>query len=133
MAFFRPTVTGHVGCTPWGNIATDLNSYDRNDPIELHQSPYQSYTEYSAVWANQTKPYNWGLIESFNEYSRNVLAHHRQPGQLDIQWLNVFPSTILRRDGHVGFGDCLHYSLPGPTDWWAHLFFSMLLDDANGQ
>jgi hypothetical protein len=131
MAFFRPTVTGHVGCTPLGN-ATDRHSYDWHDPIELHQSPYQSYAEYSEVWASQTKPYNWGLIESYNEYSRNVLAH-RPPDQLDIQWLNVFPNTILRRDGHVGFGDCLHYSLPGPTDWWVHLFFSMLLDNANGQ
>jgi len=48
-----------------------------------------------------------------------------------IHWLNVFPSTVLRRDGHAGFGDCLHYYLPGPIDWWSHLFHSALLDLAN--
>mmetsp|Transcript_956 Transcript_956/g.1355 ORF Transcript_956/g.1355 Transcript_956/m.1355 type:complete len:107 (+) Transcript_956:610-930(+) len=50
--------------------------------------------------------------------------------RFDIHWLNVFPSAVLRRDGHVGFGDCLHYSIPGPTDWWAHFFHSALLDVA---
>ena len=24
--------------------------------------------------------------------------------------------------------DCLHYSLPGPIDWWSHLMFSNLKD-----
>uniref|UniRef100_A0A7S4K9D2 Uncharacterized protein n=1 Tax=Odontella aurita TaxID=265563 RepID=A0A7S4K9D2_9STRA len=45
-----------------------------------------------------------------------------------IHWLNILPSSLLRRDGHIGFGDCLHYYLPGPIDFWSHFFHSALLD-----
>ena len=48
-----------------------------------------------------------------------------------IQWLNIFRSSILRRDGHVGFDDCSHWAHPGPSDWWVHFFYSHLLDLAN--
>ena len=42
-----------------------------------------------------------------------------------IELLDVYPMTVLRRDGHTGGidcadcgrDDCLHYSLPGPIDW----------------
>jgi GDSL/SGNH-like Acyl-Esterase family found in Pmr5 and Cas1p len=131
MAFFRATLPGHVACKPLGE-ARDRESYDWTDPHELHESPYQNYSEYSMAEAIQNKPFNWRLVESFNEYAHNLLTQ-RQPDQLNVQWLNVFPSTILRRDGHVGFGDCLHYSLPGPTDLWVHLFFSMLMDAAKDE
>jgi hypothetical protein len=95
MAFFRATLPGHVACKPLGE-ARDRESYDWTDPHELHESPYQNYSEYSMAEAIQNKPFNWRLVESFNEYAHNLLTQ-RQPDQLNVQWLNVFPSTILRR------------------------------------
>lgn len=137
LAFFRPTMPGHVGCTPLGN-ATTKETYNWTDPVELHVAPYGSYEEYVAATSNQTPPYQWDLFESYNEHSKHLLAQRRRqqttihdPQPLDIRWLNVYNSSILRRDGHVGFGDCMHYSVPGPIDWWVHFFFAMLLDAAN--
>jgi hypothetical protein len=134
MAFFRPTIPGHANCTPsMGNDTTTKETYNWTDPLELHEAPYGSYQEYVAATYNQTKPYQWDLFESFNEHSKHLLAQRRATDhqQLDIRWLNVYNSSVLRRDGHVGFGDCMHYSVPGPTDWWVHFFFAMLQDAAN--
>ena len=56
---------------------------------------------------------------------------------LTIEALDVVPMTVLRRDGHMGDefrpraipeGDCLHYALPGPVDWWNHLLFNNVKD-----
>ena len=63
--------------------------------------------------------------------SNHSISETNNSSSNTIHWLNVFPSTVLRRDGHIGFGDCLHYYLPGPIDWWSHLFHSALLDLAN--
>jgi hypothetical protein len=114
LAFFRPSVPGHVRCSPSGR-----------------QPPYENYDEYSNYTNSQERPFNWHLMESFNAHSKSVFAQrHGRPDHLPIDWLNVFPSTILRRDGHVRHKDCLHYSLPGPPDWWVHFLFTMLLDMA---
>ena len=81
--------------------------------------------------------YNDKLIRTLEE-RRNSLKHnqiHAKP--LMIESLDVLPMTILRRDGHIGDefrpaaipkGDCLHYALPGPVDWWNHLLFNNLND-----
>ena len=67
------------------------------------------------------------VIESYNAYAQENLAN-RTADKAHIQWLNIFNSSVLRRDGHIGFGDCGHYYMPGPVDWWVHFFFSALLD-----
>lgn len=142
LAFFRPTLPGHLHCRPRGND-TEKEVYNWTDPVDLQQPPYRDYDEYlqttqeiikTARKQNETlNAFNWLEIESFNDYSKDVLRHNRSNDKdedrfLPIHWLNVFNSTILRRDGHVGFNDCLHYSVPGPTDWWVHFFHSMLWD-----
>jgi GDSL/SGNH-like Acyl-Esterase family found in Pmr5 and Cas1p len=47
---------------------------------------------------------------------------------LDVTFLRIEKSTLMRSDGHrvVGHGgseDCLHYCEPGPTDSWVKLFY----------
>ena len=79
-----------------------------------------------------------GTVEAFNEYSRSVFSrrnHHNQTtgNLLQVHWLNIYNSTVLRKDGHVAFGDCLHYLQPGPYSNWVHLFYSGLLDLARMQ
>ena len=71
-----------------------------------------------------------GTVEAFNEYSRSVFGRRKEQADnlLHVHWLNVYNSTVLRKDGHVGFGDCLHYLQPGPYSNWVHLFYSGLLD-----
>jgi len=67
------------------------------------------------------------LLSSQKDFSKKTL----------IEVLDIMPMTILRRDGHISDefrpatvpdGDCLHYALPGPIDWWNHLLFSNLKD-----
>lgn len=124
MMFFRPTIPGHLGCQPVGN-KTD---YEIHGYSNVSETPYEDYAAYNETTQrllaiNATDPHNWMEIETYNDYSRHQLQNW------SIHWLNVFPSSVLRRDGHVGYGnDCLHYALPGPTDWWVHFFHSMLWD-----
>lgn len=66
-----------------------------------------------------------------------IAQRNREPSDLAVHVLDVVPMTILRPDGHVSGpercddcpdNDCLHYILPGPTDYWNHLLFSNLVD-----
>jgi hypothetical protein len=130
-AFYRETIPGHLGCIPAGE-KEEVSNFDWINPVQVE--PYANYRDYlnntTALELrrnNGTVDYNWGLFEDYNVYSRSKLAD-RLPTKVKFHWLNVYNSTILRRDGHVGFGDCLHYYMPGPTDWWAHFFYSALLD-----
>jgi len=72
------------------------------------------------------------MFEAYNGYSHKKIQE-RSDDKVRIHWLNVYNSSVLRRDGHVGFGDCLHYYSPGPTDWWVHFFYSAIRDLANGE
>ena len=67
------------------------------------------------------------MIREFNEAQGGEVLHA----------LDVYPMSILRRDGHVGgkdcrqcsvANDCFYYSLPGPSDWWNHLMLSNIVD-----
>jgi hypothetical protein len=82
-------------------------------------------------------PYDWNLMEGYNAHAARVLQERRRAQLLTpststkttvIRLLNVWNATILRKDGHVGFDDCLHYNLPGPTDWWVHFWYAALQD-----
>lgn len=67
---------------------------------------------------------------------RNAAAAATGPPQIHL--LDVVPMTNLRPDGHSSGpdnldpqktkNDCLHYTLPGPTDWWNNLLFANLAD-----
>jgi len=119
IVYFRTSVPGHRDCMKEG-IA-----------------PFNNFREYQA---RETKKWNWNMFVMHNDYvdrtlnNRNALGN----GRIHIRVLDVYPITVLRPDGHASSldcqnqcdrqDDCLHYSLPGPADWWSHLLYSNLLD-----
>lgn len=146
VVFWRPTIPGHIDCRPTGERGVE-KSYDWKQPVL--QEPYKDYAEYFHVIdsVNKTKDKTgidtnrWELFESWNSWTYQQLYYSNNSVTKDLDapvgrnssiptvyWLNIFNSSVLRRDGHIGFGDCLHYYLPGPPDWWAHFFHSALVD-----
>ena len=113
VVMFRTTVPGHENCQD-PNVAP-LRNYD--EYLEKHFiSDFKSY-------------------QLFSTYNR--MAEERVRARNGIQILDVVPMTILRPDGHTSGpqkcatcknDDCLHYMLPGPTDWWNHLMYSNLIN-----
>jgi len=104
--------------------------------------PFKTFDEYRPTI---TELYSWDLHDGFNDIAEQMIgefneAHgYFQTHLAPINILDVYPMTILRRDGHIGgadcdkcsiANDCFHYSLPGPSDWWNHLLFSNLYDFA---
>lgn len=131
---FRTTVPGHWGCE------------------KLGLTPFINYEQYHSSISSDTAHkdiYGWNDFFEYNDYVIRIfesLRHKFSSEKLDnyhqLEVLDVLPMTILRQDGHVGDefkppnipdGDCLHYSLPGPIDWWNHLLLSNLLDIASAE
>jgi hypothetical protein len=140
LVYFRNSVPGHAGCEPRG-IRRD-NYWRGSAKDVLRDAPYHNYSEYqlslSSDRALVDDPYNWNLLEKYNERAARILQERRHAQQQEattamlrtpvVRLLNIWNATILRKDGHVGFDDCLHYNLPGPTDWWVHLWYAALQD-----
>ena len=116
IGFFRDIIPGHSGCKP-----TVTEGYDWSIPVK--EEPFKNMKELTAA------SFQWGAFGDWSEYAKKRLKERKDDG---AHWhlLNNFNSGVLRRDGHVGGGDCLHYYLPGPTDWWVHFFYTALLDAA---
>lgn len=111
--FFRTTIPGHLRCLPRRPKKPRMMRFG------AREFPYQSYEEYANVTASVgPDSYHWYLFEDYNEYVK------RKVGSV-LHVLDVFNMTVLRRDGHGGGGDCLHYR-PGPGDWWNHLLLTQL-------
>eukprot|EP00804_Cyclotella_cryptica_P004397 CCRYP_006818-RA/>CCRYP_006818-RA protein AED:0.09 eAED:0.09 QI:569/1/0.5/1/0/0/2/0/277 len=119
LAFYRPTIPGHFNCKPNAPNISKPTEFDWTEPVL--QSPYNDYNEYlrdtqmMLSSGELIEKYNWLDFESYNRYSREFIEN-RTADRPTIYWLNIFNSSVLRRDGHVGFRDCLHYYHPGPTD-----------------
>ena len=109
---FRTTPPGHENCQ------------------DATVAPIRNYDEFVQKY----------FISDFKSYhlfpTYNKLAEERVRDRSGIYVLDVVPMTILRPDGHTSgpqkcstckADDCLHYMLPGPTDWWNHLMFSNLI------
>eukprot|EP00548_Thalassiothrix_antarctica_P006698 CAMPEP_0194136762 /NCGR_PEP_ID=MMETSP0152-20130528/6761_1 /TAXON_ID=1049557 /ORGANISM="Thalassiothrix antarctica, Strain L6-D1" /LENGTH=746 /DNA_ID=CAMNT_0038833555 /DNA_START=411 /DNA_END=2651 /DNA_ORIENTATION=+ len=130
VVLFRTLVPGHWGC-------------DRSG-----LRPFSSFSEYKSDAESNPNPqeriYAWNKFEAYNDYAIRVLNRRRfavrdDSPQALMEVLDVYPMTTLRPDGHcsdefraptlVGI-DCLHYTLPGPIDWWTHMAFSHLQDIA---
>jgi len=118
MIFFRTTVPGHGKCNAF-------------------HAPFNNMTEFFEN--QQYDKYGWDKFTSYNDHVKQRIYNLQQLEQNNFtsgrsssgrKWfvLDVFPMTVLRPDGHRGGHDCLHYSLPGPPDWWNHLLYSTLLD-----
>ena len=57
-----------------------------------------------------------------------IVRQKFKESSLNVTFLRVEMSTMLRKDGHKVIGhkgseDCLHYCEPGPTDSWVDLFY----------
>ena len=115
---FRTTPPGHENCQD--ATVAPLRNYD--EFVQKHFiSDFKSYH----------------LFPTYNKLSEERVRD--RPG---IYMLDVVPMTILRPDGHTSgpqkcltckADDCLHYTLPGPTDWWNHLMFSNLISLATSR
>lgn len=122
IVYYRTTMPGHDQCQQ--NTAN---------------SPFKSFVDYEKT---VTWKYSWDLFDGFNDIAARRFREHNAiaKGRDDVATINVldvYPMTILRQDGHISGRDCkncdvamdcLHYSLPGPADWWSHLLFSNLAD-----
>mmetsp|Transcript_9909 Transcript_9909/g.15259 ORF Transcript_9909/g.15259 Transcript_9909/m.15259 type:complete len:411 (+) Transcript_9909:68-1300(+) len=116
IVMFRSTVPGHHGC---------------EDP---NVRPLKSISEFEMA----PDDFSWNKFDGYNQYARKAIDTYNQNHlDLPIHLLDVAPMTILRKDGHIsgpekcgacGEGDCLHYILPGPLDWWVHLMYSNLVN-----
>jgi hypothetical protein len=155
LVFFRNSVAGHAGCYPRGNPR--IHDWQRASKAVLRDEPYHNYSEYvwslSKAADDDDDPYDWNLLEEYNAHAARVLEERRHAQEQQrilevmgaattttattaattgrtpaVHLLNVWNATILRKDGHVGFDDCLHYNLPGPTDWWVHFWYAALQD-----
>uniref|UniRef100_A0A7S0KXR5 Trichome birefringence-like C-terminal domain-containing protein n=1 Tax=Asterionellopsis glacialis TaxID=33640 RepID=A0A7S0KXR5_9STRA len=128
--FFRETMPGHFPCKPEGN-KEDVKTYDWKIPVI--DAPFKSYEEYKNFSDSYKGPekHQWDEFEVYNGHALKRLLNRSKSATRQTQpihWLNVFNSTVLRRDGHIGFEDCLHYYLPGPPDFWAHFLHSYICD-----
>jgi len=103
--------------------------------------PFNSFAEYVAdTTKEKTKDtYNWVLFSSYNDFIGRLMDERilEQKSLARMEILDVFPMTVRRPDGHMADeykspdtkrNDCLHYSLPGPIDWWNHLMLGNLMD-----
>jgi hypothetical protein len=150
IVFYRDTTTGHWPCNPPGdNIEKEHRRFNFSSTM-LQVAPHRSYDEFEQ---NFTAKFGWENFFEHNEYARSYI-HSRQremtlaadsdngndnrddrelKKKTMIHYLNVFNMTVLRRDGLVGWGDCLHYSIPGPMDWWVHTWYFALLEMASAE
>ena len=111
LVVYRTSVQGHLKCK------------------EKNTKPHADASEFQVA-----KMHNWHYVDSFNQYTIERMRN----STVSNGWmlLDVYPMTILRPDGHKSprpppgriHGDCLHYKLPGPPDYWNHLLYSNLLD-----
>ena len=123
LAFFRETLPGHPGCGSQKDVLGEKYNMSRmQKTFELQQrddsKPYGNYSEYLASTRYLLKskrswnPYDIkhmnGTIEAYNSYSKSVFDERKGGGKLQVHWLNVYNSTILRRDGRRNFGgECI--------------------------
>jgi len=102
---FRTTVPGHPKCFE-----------DGIDPSNMtHDVFLERYG---------TTMYDWNLFDAFNQYAKQKMDD--LVPTVTSHYLNVYNMTVLRSDQHTAAKDCLHYTDPGPVDFWNHLLFTNL-------
>jgi len=122
LVYFRRTPSGHRDCSPRFPRSFNFTAGIRDRPLA-------SYAEFQPM----TK-FGWHLFDHYNVHTRQVVEKRRQQSNqedsVNIRLLDVVNMTLLRSDGHSGGLDCLHYSEPGPVDWWNHLLYTLLKEEA---
>lgn len=102
---FRTTVPGHYKCFERGINPQNMT----------HDAFLERYG---------TAMYDWNLFDAFNQYAKQKMDN--LVPTVTSHYLNVYNMTVLRADEHAAANDCLHYSDPGPVDFWNHLLFTNL-------
>ena len=110
-----------------------LKDFSHKSHIILHPYLYPWFNSLVAKTGDRmNKSVQKHFVADFKSYHLFPTIRDR-PG---LYILDVVPMTILRPDGHISGpqkcstcknDDCLHYMLPGPTDWWNHLMYSNLI------
>ena len=99
--FWRTTVPGHGGC----------------DQLTRPLRPGEPLPPGNPA-------FHWGDFEKQNALVAELLHIHLGSA---LTWtIDAYAMTKLRQDRHMGNGDCLHYCLPGPPDWWVEMFLWFL-------
>ena len=144
----------------WDIMLYRTSSPGHSDCEERPETPFASYDEYTNTITDE---YSWEKFVGYNDYAIKFIDERNrgdsrgyksggaavspvgevgilaQPDRMKMEVLDVYPTTVLRRDGHVSgeecegcqshaIRDCMHYFLPGPVDWWNHLLFSYIMD-----
>ena len=65
--------------------------------------------------------FSWDKLKLQNNLIRQLLRN----SFTEVLYLDVYPSSVLRHDGHTT-EDGLHYCIPGPIDNWVVLFYNLL-------
>ena len=113
--FYRTTPSGHGWCEP-------RKPNDFNFTKGTRVRPFAVYSEFIPVRKN-----SWELFDEYNEYAKDVIrTENMLVPSTPTFLLDVVNITLLRPDGHTGGNDCLHYTQPGPIDFWNHMLYSHL-------
>ena len=97
-------------------------------------NPLANFQEYREIYRGKNRNYKWDLFENYNQIMEAEvikIGRDKSWNGAKFELFDIYWMTALRRDGHPTPKDCLHYVLPGPTDWWSHLFYSNLNELAN--
>lgn len=107
---WRTTAPGHPEC--WKHQEPIMEGKEGASPL------------YEGVYRDR---YTWHLIKDMNTYMetrvKEVLGENDGPTVMRLHDI-----VKERADGHLqgDLGDCLHYHLPGPPDWWTRVFLEVL-------
>ena len=82
-------------------------------------------TRYLAPLRNSSEAklndFHWDDFERQNRLVQRLIRRYFK----DVLYLDVYPSSVLRHDGHTD-DDGLHYCIPGPIDNWTVLLYNAL-------
>ena len=106
---FRNTVPGHKDCFKGRNTTISNMTHDKF--LDLYA----------------TNKYDWNLFDDYNKYAKETFEQGIT-NTVTSHYMNVYNMTVLRPDQHVAAGDCIHYTEPGPADFWNHLMITNLAD-----
>jgi len=122
IVFFRSVAPRHDNCAKYNQPLDSYVDYLKTDPSDGLYNRY--VTKFNAHVAHLIENREFYLTSSYTRYFA------------DIKFLDIFPMTVVRPDGHIVKEmdiDCFHYSQPGVVDWWNHLLYNDLVNLVDGK
>ena len=96
LLIYRNSVPGHSNCDKYKAPIKDIIPKSQN------------------TW------YNWDKFDHQNRIFETGFQ------SIHALILDAYSPTIFRPDWHTGWGDCLHYCIPGPIDTWLIYFYNLM-------